>query len=96
MTVYLIAELNINDRERYGHYAAGFMDIFSKYEGKLLSVDESVQVLEGEWGCTRTVLIEFPSETSARDWYESDEYQQLAKHRLAASTANLVLLKGLA
>jgi uncharacterized protein (DUF1330 family) len=41
------------------------------------------------------VLIEFPSKEIASAWYESDEYQALAQHRFAASTANAVLIEGL-
>lgn len=94
MPAYLIAQLTIHDRDRYSEYGAGFMDILSKYEGKLLSVDESPDVIEGAWDYTRTVLLEFSSEAAAKRWYDSAEYQKLAQHRLAASTANLVLIKG--
>jgi hypothetical protein len=31
MTVYAIARLSIADRERYGVYERGFMEIFSRY-----------------------------------------------------------------
>ncbi len=95
MAVYLIAELNIHDRQKYAVYEAGFMEIFSQYEGKLLSVEESPEPLEGKWQCTRTVLIEFPDADKAKSWYHSTAYQDLAKHRLAASDGNLVLIKGL-
>jgi uncharacterized protein (DUF1330 family) len=94
MPVYLIAQLNIHDRETYAKYGSGFMDIFSRYGGRLLSVDESPKVLEGECRHTRTVLLEFPSEELALSWYHSVEYQDLSRHRRAASSANLVLLKG--
>ena len=60
MTVYAIALLNIADRERYGAYQQGFLEIFSRYSGKLLAVDEAPTVKEGDWPYTRTVLIEFP------------------------------------
>lgn len=94
MSVYLIAQLNIRDHAKYAEYVAGFMDIFAKYDGKLLAVDESPEPLEGEWNYTRTVLLEFPSEAVAKSWYCSDDYQKLAQHRLAASDGNLVLIKG--
>jgi uncharacterized protein (DUF1330 family) len=55
MPVYLIAQLNIRDRATYAKYGSGFMEIFSRYEGRLLSVDEAPKVIEGEWGYTRTV-----------------------------------------
>ncbi len=47
MTAYVLAQINIQDRSRYGDYEAGFMDIFAKYQGTLLSVDEAPEVLEG-------------------------------------------------
>jgi len=94
MPVYLVAQLTIHDRTRYADYAIGFMPIFTKYGGKLLSVDEAPKVIEGDWKYTRTVLLEFPSEESADAWYRSEEYQAIAAHRRAASTANLVLIQG--
>lgn len=95
MSVYLIAQITIHDADRYAEYGAGFMEIFSKYDGTLLSVDEAPEVLEGSWNCTRTVLIEFPSKEQAMAWYRSDEYQALAQHRLAASDGDLVMIKSL-
>ena len=95
MTVYLIANINIQDREEYANYEAGFMDIFSKYNGRMLAVDEAQTTLEGDWSYTRSVLIEFPSEQEARAWYESDEYQAIAQHRFASSEGNLAMIKGL-
>ena len=95
MAVFLVAQIQIVDRERYGQYEAGFMEIFGQYQGKVLSVDETPQVLEGEWPHTRTVLIEFPSQEDATAWYESEEYQALARHRQAASVSHIALLNGL-
>ena len=95
MPHYLIAKISITDREEYGLYEAGFIDIFSAYKGKILAVDENVKLLEGEWPVTRTVLIEFPSEEDAMDWYTSEEYQRLAKHRFASSEADIILIHGI-
>ena len=95
MTTYLIAQLQISDRERYARYEAGFLDIFGRYDGKLLSVDEQPTVLEGEWPWTRTVLLEFPSRERALAWYESEDYRALMTHRHAASEGNVVIIDGL-
>ena len=96
MTSYVTAQINIQDREKYVLYEQGFMEIFARYEGKMLAVDEAPAVWEGQWSYTRTVLIEFPSAQAAIAWYISPEYQQLATHRWAASNANIVLLEGVA
>lgn len=95
MAVYVIAQLNIHDRTTYAKYVSGFMEVFSKFAGKVLSVDEAANTLEGEWNYARSVLLEFPSEGDALAWYNSAPYQELARHRHAASDANIVLLKGL-
>ncbi|MFT5561998.1 MAG: hypothetical protein ACJA0W_002983 [Candidatus Azotimanducaceae bacterium] len=95
MTHYMIAQIDIVDRESYAKYEAGFMEIFARYDGTMLAVDEDPKLLEGGWPYTRTVLIAFPSEVQALDWYQSDEYQALAQHRFASSGANISLIKGL-
>ena len=95
MPVYLVARITIADREAYARYESGFPDIFSRHNGNILSVDEGPVVLEGEWPCTRTVLLEFPSEEDAMSWYRSPEYQALARHRFDASSADIVMIRGL-
>ena len=94
MSVYLIGNIEIEDRARYQQYEAGFLEIFQRHAGKLLAVDEEQIVLEGDWPATRTVVIEFPDEAAARAWYDSDAYQTLAKHRWASSRADLALVRG--
>lgn len=95
MSVYLVAQLRIHDREEYARYEEKFMEVFNKYDGELLSVDEAPEVLEGEWAATRSVLIRFPTAQAAKAWMFSEEYRAIAKHRLAASTANSFLVQGL-
>jgi len=95
MAVYIVAKIDITDRERYGQYEAGFMAIFERFGGRLHAVDEDVTVLEGGWPATRSVLIEFDDSDQAMAWYRSAEYQALAQHRFAASSANIVMLQSL-
>lgn len=96
MSTYIVANLTIHDRDGYRVYEEGFMDVFRRYEGRMLAVDEHCTALEGEHPFTRTVIIEFPSEAAARAWYDSDAYQALAEHRHASSDGNIVMLTGLA
>jgi len=55
------------------------MEIFSRYSGKLLAVDEAPIVKEGDW----------PFDA----WFDSPEYQALAEHRHAASTGSIAVIK---
>ena len=72
-----------------------FMAIFARYGGEMLAVDETPVTLEGQWEHTRTVIIRFESSTDARAWYDSDAYQELAKHRWEGSTADIAIVAGL-
>ncbi len=95
MSVYIIARFKIHDRNEYDKYEAGFVEVFKKFDGKMLSVDENPTVLMGDWDDTRSVIIEFPSKKSALAWMTSDGYQAISKHRNAGSTANSILVEGL-
>lgn len=93
MSVYIIAQISIHDREEYRRYESGFMDVFAQFQGELLAVSESATVIEGQWPCTRTVLMRFPSAEEARRWYASPQYQEIAQHRFRASTGNAVVVE---
>lgn len=95
MSVYIIARFNIHDRSEYDQYSAGFQEVFKKFDGRMLSVDEDPLVLAGTWDDTRSVIIEFPSQQSALAWMNSDDYQAIAKHRNAGSTVNSILVNAL-
>lgn len=95
MPVYMISRMTIHDRAEYDKYEEQFFDIFEKFEGKLLSVDEEPQVVAGEWSATRSVLIEFPDKPKLFAWLTSPEYQKIGKHRDAGSTAEAIIVKGL-
>ncbi|MEQ8299220.1 MAG: DUF1330 domain-containing protein [Hyphomonas sp.] len=94
MAAYIVAQITITDRQIYGKYEAGFMDVFTRYDGRLLSVEENAHVLEGDWSCTRTVLAEFPSKEIALAWYNCAEYQALAPYRHKGSTSKIAVLEG--
>jgi uncharacterized protein (DUF1330 family) len=86
--------MTIHDRAQYDKYEARFMDVFEKFDGKLLSVDEEPQVLGGNWNATRSVLMEFPDKAKLFAWMTSPEYQEIGKFRDAGSTGEAIIVKG--
>ena len=94
MSCYYIAQITIRDPEEYERYLDGTDEILAKYEATVLVVDDDPTVLEGSWPCTRTVVIRFHDESAAKQWYDSPEYQELARHRFRASSADAVLVRG--
>jgi len=93
MSVYVLANLVIRDREEYGEYVRAFMPVFRKFQGEVLSVEDSPQTIEGSWRYSRTVLLRLPSEQHLRAWYDSPDYQAIAKHRWNAADSDVVVLK---
>jgi len=92
MAVYIINNMLIHDPEEYRIYERAFMPTFLPYGGEVLAVQDDPKPHEGTWPYSRTVLLRMPSEEQARAWYESPEYQQIAKHRWNATQSNVVIL----
>ena len=95
MTHYFVAQIKIHDQDEYNKYLDKFDDIFSKYKGEYLAIDESPALLEGDWNYTKSVLIKFNTKEEFEDWYYSEDYQKILKHRLNAAECDTILLEGL-
>jgi uncharacterized protein (DUF1330 family) len=61
MSYYFIAQIKIKDNKEYQKYINKAGDIFKKFKGEYLSIDNDPRILEGNWVYTRTVLIRFKS-----------------------------------
>lgn len=94
MNYYFVAQISITDHEEYGKYLENFDEIFSKYKGEYLAIDESPVVLEGSWSYTKSVLIKFASREEFDNWYYSEEYQRILKYRLNSAKCDTILLEG--
>lgn len=94
MTHYFVAQIRIHDQEEYDMYLEKFDEVFSRYNGEYLAIDESPVLLEGNWDYTKSVLIKFNSKQEFEEWYYSDEYQKILKHRLNAAKCDTILLEG--
>jgi uncharacterized protein (DUF1330 family) len=94
MAAYFIALINVHDRARYDRYLAGTSSLLERHSGRVLAVDTEPAVLEGDWPYGRTVLIEFPTRDHLDAWYRDPDYQEIAGHRRAASTADAAALRG--
>jgi uncharacterized protein (DUF1330 family) len=94
MPAYIIALEVINDRDEFDKYRAGVHDVLKKYQGEIIVSNEDVEVFEGKWPYTKTVVVRFPSIEQAKRWYNSEEYREVLQHRLRAADTDLVLVDG--
>lgn len=92
--VYMIAQIQIQDQEKYfSEYGTAVFPIVMGTGAKVLVATPTVETLEGDWVGNWTVVIEFPSEDAAlKEWYNSEAYVEVRKLRMATtSVGNLVV-----
>ena len=93
MSAYFIANIKIHDENEYQKYLENVDNVFKKFNGKYLTVDEKPEVLEGKWNYSRLVLIEFPDKDSLKKWYYSSEYQDILKFRLSGADSDTIIVE---
>ena len=90
---YWIAHVDVKDMETYKNYVAGIQAPFARFGARYLVRGAAPVHSEGQ-NKLRTVVIEFPSVEAARACYESPEYRDAMKHRLAAASADILVIEG--
>lgn len=94
MSYFFVAQIKINDFDEYKKYVDNSGDVFKKYKGEYLAVDNNPAILEGNWEYSRAVIIKFENSDDFYEWYNSPEYQEILKHRLVAADCDTILVKG--
>ena len=92
---YVVVTEDIHDQAGMAAYGQRALPTLAPAGGRLIVLDETPEVIEGNWHGTRTVILEFDSVEAAQGWYCSPEYQDAVGLRLAASDCNAVILSGL-
>ena len=93
LPVYMLANLVVEDADRYRQYEKGFFPILKRHGGSFVTFDDQTITLEGDAPPEgRLVIFRFPSETAAQSWYDDPEYQQLSEHRRAGTRLNFLTM----
>ena len=94
MSGYLIAQLNMTDKESFKLYAETVPESVKNFGGKYLVRAGEFRSMQGKWDFTRNVIIEFPTYEKALEWYNSDIYKPLKELRQKGSEGNIIIIKG--
>lgn len=94
MAAYVIVQVEVTDWEKFKGYLEKTPHTIEKYGGHYVARGGETVILEGEERAKRVVLIEFPSLQKAKDWYNSEEYQQIKALRAGAATGSLIAIEG--
>lgn len=74
MRAYVVAQITVEDADRYVPYAAQARASIAAFGGKYLVCNGAKHVLEGTGPTERLVVLEFPSVERAKEWYASETY----------------------
>ena len=93
MTVYVIADIKVNDDGWVPEYATAVHDIVHRHGGKYLSRSGNVKTLEGSpLDTTLIALLAFPNETSVMAFASDPEYAPYGQARQAGSDSRFQLI----
>lgn len=91
---FIIARVDITDRDQYQHYLKAAPSVIEHYGGKVIARSESPLTLEGRDETRRIIILQFPSVTRAKEFYHSPEYQETRKLREGAAYGELIVIEG--
>ena len=94
MAAYVIADVEIKDRERYMEYVKQVPPTLEAHGGRFLVRGGRAEELEGAWQPKRIVVIEFDSLERAREWWSSEIYRAPRALRQSAAVTNMIIVEG--
>ena len=94
MPAYLIANITVHDQSRFARYVAAAPAVVARFGGRYIIRAGASEVLEGDPQINRTVVIEFPTMQSIKDFYSAPEYQALVALRTTCADAHLFCIEG--
>ena len=92
MAAYIFVSVDVTNDKAYDEYRKHVPGTLAKHGGKFLVRGGKYEQREGDWKPHRVVLLEFADMAAAKRWYESPEYQEILKIRLANSKTDLLLM----
>jgi uncharacterized protein (DUF1330 family) len=96
MAAYIVVEIMIHDLTTYEQYKGMAPSSIALYGGRYLVRGGATTTLEGTWGPSRLVILEFPDSDRARSWWGSDEYADAKALRQASARTQMLLVEGVA
>jgi uncharacterized protein (DUF1330 family) len=94
MSAYLVfTRTKTIDQKELEKYWAGIKATLKGHPIELLVTYGKFEVLEGD-SIEGIVIAKFPSVKAAKDWYYSEAYQSVAKHRKHGAIYNGLIVEG--
>ncbi len=95
MPAYFLVNITVRDPAKFEQYRQAVPAVIAKFGGRYIVRGGAVEVMEGDLGLERVVILEFPDAAAARAFYTSEEYAPLLALRLSAADGSMALVEGL-
>lgn len=94
MSVYMIIEIEITDKNTYAEYVQKVPATVEEYGGRYIVRGGAVTPLTGDWRPERIIVLEFPSADEMQRWNSSPEYLELAPLRMRSTNTRAIAVEG--
>jgi uncharacterized protein (DUF1330 family) len=95
MKCYFLVESEVADQSWVADYLKNVTPMVERRGGRYLARTSKVQRLEGERKLLPLfIIIEWPSEAVAKEFYNSEEYKPYRQHRRAGAKNEFLLISG--
>jgi uncharacterized protein (DUF1330 family) len=91
MTAHIVVLSNLKDADKLQEYGAAAAQTISNFGGTLEK--GALSILCGDDSHERLAVLQFPDIDTAKNWYNSDEYQGLVPLREQAMEAVFMLIE---
>lgn len=95
MTALVVMRITVTDSSKLKAYQQVAPSIIKNFGGKMLARGGEVVTLEGEKETRRIVIVEFPTQERAREFYDSTEYAEAVNLREGAAKFEIISVDGL-
>ena len=94
MSVYIIIEIKVKDKDTYAKYVEKVRAIVEKYNGRYLVRGGKITPIFGGWNPERIIVIEFLSPKDVKLWLSSPEYKEIAALREESTITKAIMVEG--
>jgi uncharacterized protein (DUF1330 family) len=94
MKGYVVVNIFVHDVEMFGRYRDAVAPLIAQFGGRYLIRGGKLEHAEGKLPLKRLVVLEFPTLTDAKRFYNSPEYAPVLKLRLDSATSDLAFVEG--
>ena len=95
MKCYAVVEIEITDRSWVAAYVQNVTRLVERHGGRYLARTSKIEKIEGQRNLPQVlVIIEWPSQEAATDFYESDAYRPYRQSRIAGAKNEFLLAAG--